>query len=305
MASISEKFSGRLGLCGMTVLLVLLLAAQTRGEAYRDALGRRVDVPVPATRIVSLAPNLTEILFALGLGEEVAGVTAFCDWPPAAKEKPRVGGFVNPSIEAVVALNPDLVLATADGNRESDVTALDHLGVPVYVTDSRSVENIITTIRTLGLLGGKEKAADALAGEIVSRRDRVLAAVAGRPAVTVFVALDRVPLVSAGRGTFVDELVELAGGVNIVDSGVVKYPVMNSEQLVARDPQVIVAATMAVGSESAASRDWDWLPGAPGLRAVREGRVHEVGRGDFFRPGPRIMESLEELAAMFHPEVFP
>jgi iron complex transport system substrate-binding protein len=304
MASISERAPGRAGRLALAVLLCFL-AAPARGEVYRDAVGRRVDIPVPAGRIVSLAPNLTEILFALGLEKEVAGVTAFCDWPPAAREKPQVGGFVNPSIEAVVALNPDLVLATADGNRESDVMMLERLGLPVYVADSRSVKDILGTVRILGRLAGKEGEAEALAGQLASRRDRIVAAVAERPAVSVFVALDRVPLVSAGRGTFIDELIVLAGGVNIVDSGVVGYPVMNSEQLLARDPQVIVAATMAGGRSGASSTGWEWIPGAGGLSAVREGRAHEVGRGDFFRPGPRIMKSLEELAAMFHPEAFP
>jgi iron complex transport system substrate-binding protein len=288
------------------VLTFVLLAFPVGAEAevFRDAVGRQVAVSVPSRRIVSLAPNLTETLFSLGLEREVAGVTLFCDWPLEAVGKPKVGGFVNPSLEAIVALEPDLVLATADGNRESDVLRLESLGVPVYVTDSRSVSDIMETIHVVGLLTGRKEEAGKLVTEMTRRRDRVREAVADRPAVSVFIALDRSPLVTAGKGTFVDELVRLAGGRNIVDSPAVKYPVFSAEQLLARDPQVIVEAAGAGDGSTEAVARWERLPGGGGLRAVREGRVYEIGEGDFFRPGPRVMGALERLAMILHPESF-
>ncbi len=289
-----------------TVLTFVLLAfpAAAEAEMFRDAVGRQVAVSVPSRRIVSLAPNLTEILFSLGLEGEVAGVTLFCDWPPEAVGKPKVGGFVNPSLEAIVALEPDLVLATADGNRESDVLRLESLGVPVYVTDSRSLSDIMETIHVVGLLTGREREAGKLVREMTRRRDRVREAVADRPAVSVFIALNMSPLMTAGKGTFIDELVRLAGGRNIVDSPVVKYPVFSAEQLLARDPQVIVEAAGGGQGSAGAAAGWAQLPGWGGLRAVREGRVYEIGEGDFFRPGPRIMGTLERLAMILHPESF-
>jgi iron complex transport system substrate-binding protein len=286
--------------------MVLAVSAPRAGaELFVDAVQRQVEVKDAPGRIVSLAPNLTEILFALGLEDEVAGVTIFCDWPAAAKEKPKVGGFINPSLEAVVALDPDLVLATADGNRRQDVLSLETLGLAVFVVDTRSFEDIEMTVLLVGRLTGREEEAEEVAGSMRRRRRRLRKIIEDSPRPSVFVALDRNPLITAGEGTFVDELVRLAGGENIVRSSHVKYPVYSMEQLLAADPDVIVAATgRAAGSRREAAQRWKELPGGSGLRAVRSERVHEVGEGDFFRPGPRIIDSLERTAAMLHPEVF-
>ncbi len=289
---------------GVLLLASLAAASPASSGVYRDAVGREVAVPKAPQRLVSLAPNLTEILFALGLGSKVVGVTIFCDWPPEAREKPKVGGFINPSLEAIVALNPDLVLATADGNRPDDVHRLEELGVAVYVVDSRSVEDILETIAAVGRLTDRETQGLELVAGLRRRRDQVRAAVENRTPVPVFVALDRTPLITAGEGTFIGELIALAGGENIVRSSAIKYPVYNLEQLLKLDPAVILVAvgpSPPGGGNPAGSLSR--LPGSESLRAVRQGRVHEVGEGDFFRPGPRIMETLEEMAEMFHPGI--
>lgn len=285
---------------------VLTLSAPEAGaELFVDAVQRKVEVERTPARIVSLAPNLTEILFALGLEERVAGVTIFCDWPAGAREKPKVGGFVNPSLEAVTALDPDLVLATADGNRRQDVLSLEALGLVVFVVDTRSFDDIEESILVVGRLTGREGKAEEIAGSMRRRRRRLRNVIGDRKRPSVFIALDRNPLVTAGEGTFVDELVRLAGGRNIVSSSPVKYPVYSMEQLLAADPDVIVAATgRTAGSRREAVQRWKELPGGSGLGAVRGGRVYEVGEGDFFRPGPRIIDSLERMAAILHPEVF-
>jgi iron complex transport system substrate-binding protein len=290
---------------GAMALLVMLCHAPAGAESFVDAVGREVEVKGVPVRIVSLAPNLTEILFALGLGEQVAGVTTFCDWPEEAKEKPRVGGFINPSLEAIVALDPDLVVATADGNRRRDVEALETLGLAVFVVDTKSFGEIEETILTVGRVTGQEKEALALTEEMSRRLRHVRESVGDRPLTTVFVALDRNPLITAGKGTFVDELVTLAGGRNIVADSPVKYPVYSMEQLLAADPEVIVgAAGRPAESQGEAAARWRELPGGSGLGAVREEKVYELGEGDFFRPGPRIIGSLEKMAGILHPEVF-
>ena len=289
----------------LIVLLALLAAVGApRADAamVRDAVGRSVEVPAEPRRIVSLAPNITEMLYALGLGERVAGVTQYCDWPPEVAAKPRIGGVINPSLEAIVALGADLVLATADGNRPADVERLAALGVAVYTIDTRSIADVFASLVTIGDLTGRGAAARDLVAGLERRRAAVAARLAGRAPVSVFVAIDRAPLISAGAGTFVGEMVTLAGGRNIAGTSPIKYPVYSLEQLLAEDPAVIVdAADPGPVPEADLLRSWQALPGAAGLGALRAGRLVSVGQGSFFRPGPRIVDSLERLAAILHP----
>ncbi|MHB8836614.1 MAG: ABC transporter substrate-binding protein, partial [Candidatus Methylomirabilia bacterium] len=235
------------GLKSVVALLLVVLATlgfpgSARAAAVRDAVGRTVEVPSDPRRIVSLAPNITEMLYALGLAERVAGVTIFCDWPPAVAAKPKIGGVINPSLEMILALGADLVFATADGNRPEDVNRLANLGVAVYTIDTRSVGDVLSALVTLGELTGRAGQAQEIAAGLEWRRDAVRARVASSRPVTVFVAIDRAPLISAGDGTFVGELLALAGGRNIAGESPIKYPVFSLEQLLADDPEVILDA---------------------------------------------------------------
>jgi len=299
MASISD--ARRFACC---IALGLALASPARAETVtvRDAVGRTVAVPRDPRRIVSLAPNITEMLYALGLGERVAGVTIFCDWPPEVAARPKVGGMVNPSLETIVALGADLVFATADGNRPEDVNRLAALGVATYTIDTRSVDDVLRSLVTIGELTGRADRARELVAALDRRREAVRARVSGREPVSVFAAIDRAPLISAGAGTFVGELLTLAGGRNIAGASPIKYPVFSFEQLLADDPAVILDASdpLPLSTEELQER-WRALPGAGALRAMRTGRMVSVGQGSFFRPGPRIVDSLERLAALLHP----
>ena len=268
----------------------------------RDAVGRTVEVPDEPRRIVSLAPNLTEMLYALGLGDRVAGVTLYCDWPPEVAAKPKIGGVINPSLETIVALGADLVFATADGNRPEDVNRLAALGVAVFTIDTRSVGDVLRSLGTIGVLTGRADGAREIVAGLERRRETVRARVAGGAPVTVFVAIDRAPLISAGDGTFVGELLTLAGGRNIAGASPIKYPVFSLEQLLADDPEVILdAADPGPVSSAELVARWSSLPGTSALKALRTGRMISVGQGSFFRPGPRIMDSLEQLVAILHP----
>jgi len=291
---------------GVLAALVLLTAGtgEVRGEMFRDALGREVEVEVPAKRIVSLAPNITEMLFAAGLDSEVVGVTTFCDWPEAARGKPKIGGFINPSLEAIVMLSPDLVLATADGNAERDVRGIEKMGIPVYVTDSRSFADVVKSIRDIGRLTGRTRGTARIADDMESRKRRIEDAVDGRERPAVLVVLDSAPLMAAGAGTFIDEMVSSAGGRNVLADGRVKYPVLSAESLLVSDPDVIVdySGPMA-GMEG--RRSFVNTFGGPSIRAVAEGRFFEIAESDFFLPGPRIVDALEELASMLHPGALP
>jgi len=284
------------------VVLTAWLPAMVGAATVRDAVGRTVEVPREPRRIVSLAPNITEMLYALGLGDRVAGVTLFCDWPPEVAAKPKIGGLINPSLETIVALGVDLVLATADGNRPEDVNRLAALGVAVFTIDTRTVGDVLRSLVTIGELTGRAERARQIAAGLERRQEVVRERVGRARPVTVFVAIDRAPLISAGAGTFVGELLTLAGGRNIAGESPIKYPVFSLEQLLADDPEVILdAADPGVLSLPELQVRWSSLPGAAALRAMRTGRMISVGQGSFFRPGPRIIDSLEQLVEILHP----
>lgn len=286
------------------LVLAFALAAPSHAGAVtvRDAVGRTVEVPREPQRIVSLAPNITEMLYALGLGERIVGVTIFCDWPPEVAAKQRIGGVINPSLETIVALGADLVLATADMNRSEDVNRLAALQMAVYTIDTRSVGDVLRSLVTIGELTGRADRAREIAAGLERRREGVRARVAGGAPVTVFVAIDRAPLISAGDGTFVGEMLTLAGGRNIAGASPIKYPVFSLERLLADDPEVILdAADPGPVSTADLQARWRSLPGTAALRAMRSGMMISVGQGSFFRPGPRIIDSLEQLAEILHP----
>lgn len=274
----------------------LLAAAALAGAApaaeMTDAVGRRVTVPAKPRRVVSLAPNITEMLFALGAGEQVAGVTDYCDYPPEAAGLPRVGGFVNPSLETVLALRPDLVIATADGNRPADVLQLERLGLPVFVIDTRSMSEVLAAVRTIGTLVGRESEAADLAAALAAGHSRVLEAAASGPAPRAVFLVGWSPMVAAGPGTFIDSLMKDAGATNALAGSPVRYPLLGLESLLALDPDVIIV------NAADARGDISWPPGWERLRAARTGAVRRLEDDRVLRPGPRIVEGLELMVEM-------
>jgi iron complex transport system substrate-binding protein len=259
-----------------------------------DDLGRRVPLAAPARRVVSLAPNITEILFAVGAGPQVVGVTDHCDHPAAATLLPRVGGFINPSLERVVALAPDLVLATADGNRAADVERLASMGTPVFVIDPRRIDDVLRSIATIGRLTGHGEEATRLVDSLAGRR-RAVAARRRDPAPSVLLLVGIHPLVGVGPGTFLDDLLREAGGRNALASSPVRYPLLSAESLLAAAPDVIVVDAVEAGDAGDLARS---VPGWSDLAAVRAGSVHLLRDDTLLRPGPRIGDGLELLAEL-------
>jgi len=278
------------------VALVCFLAC---GLACSGGPSRVGTDPGPPSRIVSLAPALTEILFALGLDDRVVGVTEFCDYPPRARKKTRVGGYVNPSVEAILALAPDLVLVSpAAGNREAAL-AIERAGVRLGVVDADDLAGTFAAIETVALLCGVEDRGIELAREVRARIDAVVARVSDRERVPALFCLQTEPLIVAGNGTLPAELLELAGGRNVVD--VAGYPRLGVESLLDLAPEVIVHSRMdtaAPGVEAAARTFWARWPSIP---AVREGRVHVIDASAALRPGPRVADAVELLAGILHP----
>ncbi len=252
-------------------------------------------------RIVCLAPSLTETVFALGAGDRVVGVTEWCDVPPEAKTRAKVGGMGEPNLEAIVALHPDLVLVPGIGKTDA-YQRLRELGYRVEVVDPHSVGETLETIRVIGAWIGAEAAVNALVHRMAADRDALAARIAGRPPVRAVFVVGHDPLFVAGEGTFVDDLLRTAGAENACSDakGWARY---GMEEFLARNPDVILDSTMGNerGSDEALVAYWaKWKD----LGAVAGKRVYAVDSDLTNRPGPRIVDAIEHLARFLHPEAF-
>lgn len=262
-----------------------------------DDASRSVTIDEAPARIVSLAPGNTEILFALGLGDKVVGVTSYDDYPAAVADIDKVGDFAGPNIEAVAAADPDLVLATT-GVQADVITKLEDLGAKVIAVDPTSIDALYEDIAEIGQATGASKEADALVEDMKADYADVQSAVSGAEPVTVFVEIGQNPLFTVGSGTLIDELLTGAGGKNVVTS--VGYVPYSSEELVKADPAVYMAThSSANDAASIAQR-----AGYSELAAIKNDRVVILDDNLTSRPGPRLMEGLRLIAIGLHPDAF-
>lgn len=260
----------------------------------------------PPERIVSLAPAVTEMLYALGLGEKTVAVTTFCDYPPEAKGKPKIGGMSNPSLEAVVSLRPDIVVMTTDGNPKEFHERLESLGLKTYVFRARRISELPGALRELGAaLGVKERAEELAAGiekklkrpDYKGRRHTALK--------TLFIVWPE-PLIVAGPGTAIDDAIILLGHKNIAGDSMGDeeawswgaYPKFSVEEVIRRGPDVIF---IGGGHEEMSRVSEKLLMRLKSTPAVKKGNVHYVG-DRLYRLGPRVVEGVEELAVILNPE---
>jgi iron complex transport system substrate-binding protein len=287
------------------VLLLLILIPATslncRAGLVKDQLGREVQIPHKPTRLVSLAPSITEIVFALGEGGILKGVTQHCDYPPEVQGLPRIGSYVHPDLERIVALKPDLCIGTRDGNPRELVDRLQTLGIPTYVVNPTNLQTVMDTLVEIGELLGATARAGELAEDMRIRIERIKSGVSGvtnRPG--VFFQIGVVPIVSVGSQTFIHELITTAGGINLAE-GPVPYPRYSREQVLALRPDIIIVTSMTRGQDfDQVQREWKQWDGLP---AVRNRRIHVVESNVFDRPTPRLVEGLEILARLIHPEL--
>ena len=267
------------------------------------------EVSLSPERIISMSPALTETLFALGLGDRIVGVTRFCLWPEEALVLPKIGGYLDPNWEAIIGLEPDLVVLM-----ESHIGAesrLNGLGIRTIRINQQGVADILASFQQLAEACGVLGRGDALREHVEESLEKIRVAVAGRPKPRVIVSAGRQPgsgrlltVWAAGPGSFLDDVLELAGGVNVVPGGVAgAYPEISIEGLLQLDPDDIIdvipeleASGMSI---EVALGDWQDLPS---LRAVREERVHVLGRHFLSIPGPRVAEVVEAFARVLHPE---
>ncbi|HXM99370.1 MAG TPA: cobalamin-binding protein [Candidatus Dormibacteraeota bacterium] len=277
-------------------------ADASASREFVDETGRTVRVPQAINRIVSLAPSLTETLYALGLQDRLVGDTDYCDYPPDAQKKTKVGGGINPSIETIASLHPDLVLVTKNFNRLETVETLKGLGIPSYATEPHNVRDIISSTEKIAELMGAPEAGKSVAEDMQKRLSLLQEKLEGTSPRRILFVVWSDPLISIGKDTFIADALRLAGAVSIVDSAQ-SWPQMNLEEMVKMQPDYLVFASSH--SESVA-RDFDVLARRPGWRlldAVRNRRFAVISDA-VNRPAPRIVSAIEELARQLHPELF-
>ncbi|WP_083238730.1 ABC transporter substrate-binding protein [Caloranaerobacter ferrireducens] len=278
--------------------------SNTTGTIYplevEDDFGNKVTIEKEPLRIVSLAPSHTEILFAIGLGERVVGVSNYCDYPEEAKNKEKVGDSFNVNVEKIIELSPDLVIQYGQGKEEVN-KRLQEAGIKVLSYEPESIEDVINLIDELGKITNSQRAAKMTIVDMMTKRDFILSRVAGKEKVKVFYEVWDQPLMAAGPGSFIDELINLAGGENIAKDAQGKYPQFDLEQLIERNPDVYLTAKDREDKtvDSIKARD-----GYENINAIKNDRVYILDPNIISRPGPRIVDGLELIARKIHPEAF-
>ncbi len=291
------------GICLLPVLIVALLSPGCAGPLRaRDSAGREIVLPKKPQSIVSLAPSNTEILFALGLGDLVQGVTAHCNYPPEIKDKATVGGYMDLSLEKIISLKPDLVLATS--YQDGTVASLRELKIPVVVLDATTMSGVADCIKAAGTLTGRSREAQRLTAEMTrelnSIRDRVSSIPdAERPRV-LYLAWDA-PILTVGPDTLLHDMITLAGGRNIAAAAREPYPIYSIEMVIVENPDVILIPRVQSSLDLKLLRS---LPAWRNVKAVREGRVYLLDDDLVSRPGPRAVQGLRQIAEDLHPDKF-
>ncbi|MBI5410855.1 MAG: cobalamin-binding protein [Nitrospirae bacterium] len=283
------------------ILTGMPFMANLAPRTFVDDLGRKIYLAKPPARIISLAPSVTEILFAIGLDREIVGVTQFCDYPPEALAKPKVG-YSNPNVESIVALQPDLILAPREFMRADVLGKLEQLKIPTFVLEAKTIEDIPSHIQTVGRMLERTSAADRVALDLRRQIAETRKKVGGLPRPRLLYVLNSRPLITVGPGSFLHHMIELAGGTNVAVRASLPYPRLSMEEVLKEDPEIIVFPVGAAdGLSDSDQQQWRrWTT----LSAVKQGRFHRVPSDLLNRPGPRIVQGLDALARILHPEAY-
>jgi iron complex transport system substrate-binding protein len=268
----------------------------------KDEVGREMTLRFPPKRIISLAPNITEILFSLGLDEEIVGVSIHCNFPEKAKSRVQVGSYISLDFEKITSLKPDLIIATGAGNTRDMVDRLGKLGFQTYVIYPKNFDDILQSIAHIGQVVNRDREARSIIEGMRKRSQRVIELTRGLPRPKVFIQIGDAPMVTVGKGSFADDLIRLAGGENISGKEKEVYPRFGMEEILKRSPEVIVISSMnPKGDYQKILQEWTrWKT----LPAVKNGRIHLIDSDLLDRPSPRIIDGLEELVRVLHPERF-
>ncbi|NLV75909.1 MAG: cobalamin-binding protein [Tissierellia bacterium] len=265
-----------------------------------DQFGNKVVFEKAPERIVSLAPSHTEILFSLGLGDNVVVVTSFCDYPEEASTKEQVGSFQEINLERIIELEADMVFQYGPGDEDIN-NSLEEAGIKVISYEPETIDEVIDLIKTIGKITGKTSEAEEITKDMIDRRDAVVEKTKDADKVKVFYEIWHDPLTAAGPGSFMDELITLAGGDNIAKDADSPYPQFDVEKLIERDPEVYLAADDMEERDPEAIKQ---RPGYENISAIKNDKIYLLEPNIVSRPGPRIVEALELVAKAIHPELF-
>lgn len=271
----------------------------TTRELIDDA-GKRVQIPERVERIVSLAPNLTEIVFAVGAGSTLVGNTTYCDYPAEAKRIEKVGDTLHPSLERIIALKPQVVLVSTSSQLEVFTEQLKGQNIAVFVTDPHDLEGVFRSIEQVGVIAGRTDQARTVVASLRERAKKVEERVSKQKPLRVFYQLSAEPLYTAGRDAFVTDLLKRAGAVSVTAHIPSAWPKYSAESALAAKPDAIILPTggsMGAGNSQVAEA----LRNSP---AAQQGRVYKINDDHLVRPGPRAVDGLEEMASALHPEAF-
>ena len=291
----------------VVVCLALLAACTPGGTAnttatreITDDAGRRVSLPATVDRVVSLAPNVTEIVFAVGAGNRLVGRTSYCDFPAEAKAVAEVGDTLHPSLERIIALKPQVVLVSTSSQLEVFTRQLQGQNIAVFVTDPHDLEGVFKSILQIGEIVGQKDQADLLVQKLRERTNAVEQAVKQKPPVRVFYQVSGEPLYTAGHDAFVTDLMRRAGAASVTADVPGAWPKYSNESALAARPDAIILPSGGSMGEANANV-------AEALRqspAVLHGRVYKINDDHLARPGPRSVTGLEEMARALHPDAF-
>ena len=282
------------------ILTGMPFMANVAPRTFVDDLGRKIYLAKVPKRIVSLAPSITEMLFAIGAGESVVGVTEFCNYPPEALEKPKVG-YAQPNLEAILALQPELIVAPKSFLRVDLLDRLEQLKIPTFLFDPKSVENILAHIQLLGRMVGQVPASIKVTERIRKKVTAISEQLSGRPRPVLLFVLNTDPLITVGPGSYIHQLIELAGARNAAEQAAMPYPRLNIEEVLRQNPEFLLfPAGQFEGIPQAEQDQWRrWTS----LEAVKRDQFVQVDSDMLNRPGPRVIDALEALVAILHPDV--
>ncbi|MDQ3491287.1 MAG: cobalamin-binding protein [Acidobacteriota bacterium] len=292
----------------LVVAVILVSAAVTFGceskinQPYSDTrevtddLGRTVSVPNRIERAISLAPNLTEMIFAVGAGGKLVGVTTFCNYPVEAQQIRKVSDTQTPNIESIIALKPDIVFVSTASQLETFMQTLEAQKIAVYVTNPQNVDEIIGNLRQFGTLFQSEGKAETLISELFRRIGEIGRKVDGQEKVRIFVQISNEPLFTIGSESFLTEIIERSGGVSVTKDVATAYPKLSKETALALNPEAIIL------SDSDDNKEPNYVfKNSP---AFRNGKIFRINADMISRPGPRLVDAMEQLATALHPEKF-
>ena len=279
------------------LLLSLLFSSCTRKDdkpnsevALKDDLGLEVRVKVPAKRILSMAPSTTEILFALDADSSIAAVTDFCDYPPEAKQKPKLGGYFDPNYEVMSSLKPDLAVLTVDGKDKPSYIGVKNLGVSIYVALPKDIEGACRNINDLGILTMHEAKAKDITSKMLRQKDSLLQLNKGIEKINALIVIGSFPLMTANKNSFMTDVINLSGLENIYKDEPIDYPTISYEDVTIKNPDVIIIPADTTDEKLMNKNLQEIRSKLSTLKAVKNDNIFFVDANVLFRPGPRILD---------------